>query len=111
MNYCMTATIYINIAGELKLIYFLCTFEMIILEKDDWCQLLTDEEREILEYHNDMKVMYCDLSSHWHSLCVLPQFLNSIKTGMGLSDYIKRINISSVIQSVDPIVSTLPVSQ
>ncbi|XP_045211715.2 multiple inositol polyphosphate phosphatase 1-like [Mercenaria mercenaria] len=42
-------------AGELKLIYFWCTFEMIILEKDDWCHLLTDEDREVIEYHNDLK--------------------------------------------------------
>ena len=38
--------------------YFLCTFEMIIFERDDWCQLLIDEDREILEYHNDMKASH-----------------------------------------------------
>ncbi|KAL4239512.1 hypothetical protein ACF0H5_000326 [Mactra antiquata] len=42
-------------AGELKLIYFWCTFETIILEQDHWCNLLTDEEKEVIEYHNDLK--------------------------------------------------------
>ena len=48
----------VSVSGELKLVYFLCTFEMIIFERDDWCQLLTDEEREILAYHNDLKVSF-----------------------------------------------------
>ena len=48
---------FVAFAGELKLIYFWCTFEMIILEKDDWCHILTEEDRQIIEYHNDLKVI------------------------------------------------------
>ncbi|XP_052768052.1 multiple inositol polyphosphate phosphatase 1-like [Mya arenaria] len=68
-------------AGDLKLIYFWCTFEMIIIGKDDWCHLMTDEEKEVMEYHNDLKQywkkayghhmigkMACPLVSHMFKL-------------------------------------------
>ncbi|KAL3875496.1 hypothetical protein ACJMK2_033442 [Sinanodonta woodiana] len=41
--------------GDLKLLYFLCPFEIIISNKEDWCHILTDEEKEIMEYHYDLK--------------------------------------------------------
>ena len=61
---------YCVISGELKLVYFLCTFEMIIFERDDWCLLLIDEEREILEYHNDLKVSSLPFKPHNEKICL-----------------------------------------
>ncbi|XP_045212929.2 multiple inositol polyphosphate phosphatase 1-like [Mercenaria mercenaria] len=48
--------------GDVKMIYRLCATELAIRNNADWCSLLTDADRDVLEYDNDIK----DCITRWY---------------------------------------------
>ena len=46
-----------SLADELELLYEMCAFEKYIYNRDDWCSFLTDTDRKIMEYRQDIQVM------------------------------------------------------
>ncbi|XP_053392475.1 multiple inositol polyphosphate phosphatase 1-like [Mercenaria mercenaria] len=50
--------------GDVKILYMLCATELAIMSNADWCSLLTDADREVLEYDNDIKEYITRLYGH-----------------------------------------------
>ncbi|XP_060583904.1 multiple inositol polyphosphate phosphatase 1-like [Ruditapes philippinarum] len=50
--------------GDAKVLYVLCATELAIMNKADWCTLLTEDDREVLEYDKDIEEYLIKLYAH-----------------------------------------------
>lgn len=50
--------------GDIKMLYRLCATELAIMDNADWCKLMAESEREVLEYDNDIEDYITRLYGH-----------------------------------------------
>ena len=54
---------------DVKMLWRLCATELAIMDDADWCRLMTDKHREILEFENDIEASgYFYVSGHYFRL-------------------------------------------